>query len=53
MIIPTKIVSEMTNKEIEHRPSYVTMIHVKRFTDIRIKDDIEKNHLCIKIHKQK
>ena len=50
----TKIVSEMTNKEMEHGSSCVTMSRVKRFTDIGIKDGIEKNHLlCVKIRKQK
>ena len=51
MIIPTKIVSEMTNKEIGYRLLCITMSHVKQFADIGIKDGIEKNYLCVQIHK--
>ena len=41
-MIPTKIVSEIINKEIEYRLSCIVMSYVKWFTDIGIKDGIEK-----------
>ena len=42
IMIPTKIVSEIINKEIEYRLSCIVMSYVKWFTDIGIKDSIEK-----------
>ena len=53
MTITGKIVAELTKTEQEYGATYITLSRVQRFSDIGIKDGINKNRLCDKIRKHK
>ena len=53
MIIPTKVVVSLIDREREHGLSYVVLSRVTKFTNLGIKDmkGLSKNRLCSKICK--
>ena len=46
-----KIVSKLAKTEQEDSATCITISRVMRFSDIEIKDGIDKNRLCTKIKK--
>ena len=47
-----KVVVSLTSSEKEHGLMYVALSHVTKFSNIGIKDGIDKNRLCTKIRRQ-
>ena len=53
MTTMNEIIAELTNTEQEHGGAHVALSRVQRFSDIGIKDGINKNRLCIKVRNHK
>jgi len=51
-LIPSKIVANLTNKEAEHRLTYIMFSRVCKFLDIGLKGSIALYRLCHVIRKQ-
>ena len=52
MTIRNKIIAYLTTKEADHEITYIMLSYVYKFSNIRIKDGVEKYRLCEIIRKQ-